>query len=174
MTGALSANSIIHTACMPNASEINRRILSSYDLLREEDWLRRSHHFGGRYENLYLDHNRIPELKLVLEQATSYAAILLGQTESSLKRGFWLNEMKPGQSTSKHDHDEYDELLSAVYYIKTPDHSGNLIIHDKHSRTEVEPVTGMFVFFGPTVMHSVSANQSGETRLSMAMNFGPA
>jgi hypothetical protein len=174
MTAPLSHNSILHTAYMADALAINQRIVSSYNLLREEDWLRRSHFFGGRYENLYLDHDRIPELKQILEQASIYASILLGKAESSLKRGFWLNEMHPGQSTSKHDHDEDDELLSAVYYIHVPEQSGQLIIHDKHSRTEVDPVPGMFVFFGPTVMHSVSANQSGEKRLSMAMNFGPA
>ncbi len=174
MTAPLSRNSILHTAHMPDATDINQRIMTSYGLLRDADWLRRSHYFGGRYENLYLDHDHIPELKLVLQQATTYAAMLLGKAESSLKRGFWLNEMSPGQSTSKHDHDEDDELLSAVYYIHVPENSGRLIIHDKHSRTEVEPVPGMFVFFGPTVMHSVSANQSTENRLSMAMNFGPA
>jgi quercetin dioxygenase-like cupin family protein len=174
MTAPLSRNSILHTAHMPDAADINQRIMTSYGLLREEDWLRRSHFFGGRHENLYLNHDRIPELKRVLQQATTYASMLLGKAESSLKRGFWLNEMKPGQSTSKHDHDEDDELLSAVYYIHVPENSGRLIIHDKHSRTEVEPVPGMFVFFGPTVMHSVSANQSSEKRLSMAMNFGPA
>ena len=88
--------------------------------------------------------------------------------------GFWLNDMGPGDATSRHDHDELDELLSAVYYVHVPGNSGNLVIHDAHCRTEVTPKEGMFVFFAPAVVHSVSVNQSAERRLSIAMNFGPA
>jgi ectoine hydroxylase-related dioxygenase (phytanoyl-CoA dioxygenase family) len=55
-----------------------------------------------------------------------------------------------------------------------PENSGNLIIHDTHCRTEITPKTGMFVFFSPAVLHSVSVNQSPQRRLSIAMNFGPA
>lgn len=174
MTARLTQNSSIHIGFLADAGAINRQIMDGYGSLREQDMLRRSHFFGGRFENLYLDHERIPALGQVLAQATIFAANLLGLPEQALKRGFWFNDMWPGQSTSKHDHDEYDELLSAVYYIHVPENSGNLIIHDRHSQTEVTPESGMFVFFAPAVLHSVSSNQSGERRLSIGMNFGPA
>lgn len=167
-------NSTIHIDHLVSAATINQQILNDYRALGEQDMLRRSHFFGGRFENLYLDQLRIPALGQVLTQATTFAANLLDRSEHSLKRGFWFNDMGPGQSTTKHDHDEDDELLSGVYYIHVPINSGNLIIHDRYSRTEVTPEAGMFIFFAPAVIHSVSCNQSSESRLSIGMNFGPA
>lgn len=170
----LTANSIIHIGRLPEPEKINRCVLDGYSRLREQDFLRRSHFFGGRFENLYVDAERIPELGQILSQAMAYASSLLELPEQSLKQGFWLNDMGPGKTTTQHDHDENDELLSAVYYIQAPENSGNLIIHDRYSRTEITPEAGLFVFFAPAVMHSVSANQSGSRRLSIGMNFGPA
>lgn len=167
-------NSILHIGHLPDALEINRHIFDTYHLLREQDFSRRSHFFNGRHENLYLDAERIPALGQVLAQAVTFASGILQLPGHQLKRGFWLNDMGPGHTTTKHDHDEDDELLSGVYYIHVPKNSGNLIIHDRYSNTEVTPQAGMFVFFSPAVIHSVSANQSLENRLSMGMNFGPA
>ena len=171
---ALLQNTILHTGHLPDALEINRQILDAYRLMREEDFSRRSHFFNGRHENLYLNSERIPALERVLAQAMTFAADILQLPVHQLKRGFWLNDMGPGKITSRHDHDEDDELLSGVYYIHVPENSGKLLIHDRYSNTEVTPEAGMFVFFAPAVMHSVSINQSCENRLSIGMNFGPA
>lgn len=173
MTLALQNNSIVHIGFMPDAEEINRQIMAAYAPLREEDIVKRSHHFGGRYENLYIERDRIPAIQLVLAQAEEYAKTIL-QAQQPIRSGFWFNDMGPGQSTSEHDHDEYDELLSGVYYVQVPEKSGNLMILDQYSRTEVNSQAGMFVFFAPTVLHSVSANNSSQRRISLGMNFGPA
>ena len=169
----LARNSDIHIGYLNEAREINDAIMQSYRKLCAKDFKRRSHSFGGRHENLYLDPERIPALGQVLTQAVTFAANLLKLPQNALKTGFWFNDMGPGDATSKHDHDEYDELLSAVYYVHVPENSGKLIIHDAHSQTEVTPESGMFVFFLPSVVHSVSVNQSAERRLSIGMNFGP-
>lgn len=173
MTLALQNNSIIHVGFMPDAEEINRQIMAAYAPLREEDIVKRSHHFGGRYENLYIERERIPAIGLVLAQAEQFAREILQSTQG-IRSGFWFNDMGPGQATSAHDHDEYDELLSGVYYVQVPENSGNLQILDKYSRTEVNSQAGMFVFFAPTVLHSVSVNHSSQRRISLGMNFGPA
>ena len=170
----LEQNSPIHIGYLADAGRINDAILKSYLLLDEKDFKRRSHSFGGRYENLYLDQARISELEQVLAQAWMFAASILGLTQNALKMGFWFNDMGPGDAKSRHDHVEFDELLSAVYYVHAPENSGNLIIHDPHSQTEVTPESGMYVFFSPSVQHSVSVNQSTQRRLSIGMNFGPA
>ena len=167
-------NSPIHIAFLAEAAEVNRQIMDGYRQLREQDFSRRSHFFGGRYENLYLERERIPAIGQVLEQAQTYAATLLQRPEQSLRCGFWLNDMGPGEATTEHDHDDNDELLSGVYYVQVPDNSGELVIVDSHIRSLVTPQAGMFVFFAPTVVHSVSANRSGERRLSIGINFGPA
>lgn len=157
---------------MPDSTEINRQIMQGYMPLREQDLVRRSHFFAGRYENLYIERERIPALALVLEQAESYARNILPPVRQ-MSSGFWLNDMGSGQVTSEHDHDDYDEMLSGVYYVQVPDNSGDLVILDKYSRTLVTPQAGMFVFFAPSVVHSVNMNNSGERRISMGMNFGP-
>lgn len=171
---SLINNSRIHIGFMPEAEEINRQILDAYLQLREQDLTKRSHFFGGRYENLYIDRVRIPAIARVLEQAESYARTLLEKQSTKLRSGFWINDMGPNEVTTEHDHDDYDEMLSGVYYVKVPQDSGELVIVDKHSRTLVKPQPGMFVFFAPDVLHSVSMNLSGERRISLGMNFGPA
>ena len=158
---------------MPNAVKLNQQILDAYVHLREQDLLKRTHFFEGRYENLYLQRERIPSIGQVLQQAETYAGNLLEQPVDKLRSGFWINDMGPNEVTSEHDHDEYDELLSGVYYVRVPEESGELVIVDKHSRTVLRPQPGMFVFFAPDVRHSVSVNNSGERRISIGMNFGP-
>jgi len=173
IASTLLTNSSIHIGFMPDATEINRQIMAAYVQLREQDLIKRSHFFGGRYENLYLERERIPAIGRVLEQAEGYATTLLEKTGQKLRSGFWINDMGPNESTTEHDHDDYDELLSGVYYVQVPQNSGELVIVDKYSRTLVTPQPGMFVFFAPNVLHSVSVNQSGERRISVGMNFGP-
>lgn len=172
MSTQLVTNPLFHIGFMPASAEINRQIMAGYLPLREQDLVRRSHFFGGRYENLYIERNRIPAIARVLEQAECYARKIL-QPERPIRSGFWVNDMGPGQTTSEHDHDEDDEMLSGVYYAHVPENSGKLVIVDKHSRTEVTPQAGMFVFFAPSLMHSVSVNASGQRRISLGMNFGP-
>jgi len=166
-------NSRIHIGFMPDAAEVNRQIMEAYLQLREQDLLKRSHFFGGRYENLYIDRELIPAIARMLKQAEGYAKSLLQKSGEQLRSGFWINDMGPNEVTTEHDHDDYDEMLSGVYYVKVPKDSGELVIVDKHSRTLVTPQEGMFVFFAPDVLHSVSKNLSGERRISIGMNFGP-
>lgn len=170
----LLTNAPIHIGFMPDAAEINRKIMDAYLQLRLEDLKRRSHFFGGRYENLYLERERIAGIEQILAQAEYYAKNLLQQPDHTLRSGFWINDMGPGEVTSEHDHDEHDELLSGVYYVQVPPESGELVIVDKYSRTLLTPQAGMFVFFAPDVRHSVGVNRSGERRVSIGMNFGPA
>ena len=170
----LLSNARIHFGFMTNAPALNREILDSYLQLREQDFLRRSHCFHGRYENLYLEREHIPAIGRVLAQAECYARNLIEPADQHLRCGFWINDMGHGAVTTEHNHDENDEILSAVYYIQAPPGSGDLVVSESHSRTQITPQAGMFVFFAPTVTHSVSLNQSGQRRISIGMNFGPA
>ena len=170
---SLYTNSRIHIGFAPEAEDLNRRILNAYVALEEQDLLRRTHFFGGRYENLYLERNRISEIARVLERAEDFARGILHRPDEALRCGFWLNDMGPGHVTTQHTHEEDDELLSGVYYVQVPPNSGQLLILDQRIRTQVQPEAGMFVFFAPEVLHSVGENRSTETRLSIGMNFGP-
>jgi uncharacterized cupin superfamily protein len=169
----LRASHRIYLGRIAEAADLNRQILEAYRGLCERDFTRRTHHFGGRYENLYLERQRIPPLARVLEQATACAAKILAMPAGGLRCGFWLNDMGPGQATSRHTHAELDELLSGVYYVEVPPDSGELVVFDRRMRTLVQPEPGMLVFFRPDVPHEVSLNRSGGHRLSVGMNFGP-
>ena len=81
--------------------------------------------------------------------------------------------MAPGDVTTAHTHDDDDELLSGVYYVRVPENSGKLVIHEAGRREEIEPEQGMFIFFSPQTLHEVTRNDSDEIRVSVAFNFGP-
>jgi hypothetical protein len=169
----LWSNSRIHGCSLPGAEAVNRRILDAFSTLRDEDFTRRSHFFGGRFENLYLERGRIPGLNRVLDQAEACARDILGWGQAPLRCGFWFNAQGPGQSTSEHTHEELDELLSGVYYLDAPRDSGDIVLLDGRLTIRATPAAGMFLFFPPRLAHRVETNRSGALRLSLAFNFGP-
>ncbi len=152
--------------------DINKKVLDRFESLAEDDFKEQTHFFHGRYENIYLDVNKIPELKIIVDAAHENAEKILNIKQEKLVSGFWLNSMASGDVTTVHTHDDDDELLSCVYYIKVPENSGDLIIIDNKEKTIVKPEEGMFVFFTPDTLHEVSKNESTESRLSIAFNFG--
>lgn len=154
------------------AERINPALITQFHKARDADDSRQTHHFHGRFENTYVQRSRVPALQAVLDTAHSHAGNLLGHTD--LKSGFWFNEMGPGHRTSLHSHEESDELLSAVYYIAVPADSGDLILHGDEGIVRIQPRPGLMVLFDPSLPHEVTTNESTSTRLSVAMNFGPA
>lgn len=163
----------VHGSTLPEAETVNRRILEAFRNLDKEDFSRRTHFFGGRYENLYLERTRIPELSLVLTHIEACTRKILDYGTHPLRVGFWFNAQEPGQSTTEHTHEENDELLSGVYYVSVPQQSGDLILLDGVLTTRVTPVAGAFLYFPPSLAHRVEANRSPYQRLSIAFNVGP-
>jgi hypothetical protein len=139
--------------------------------LRDDPQTRTSHWFEQRFENIYIDRERLPELTPVATEVLACAKSILDRSE--LKYGFWFNEMKPGDRTTLHDHHEDDELLSAVLYLTAPVGSGDLLLHDEPATVRVSPQAGRMVLFPPDLPHEVETNRSGSNRLSIAFNFGP-
>jgi hypothetical protein len=138
------------------------------------DIVRRHHYLGGRYENLYVTLESVPQLRVILDLATAQAAHILKRPKKNLRLGWWLNIMQPGDITFPHTHDAGDELLSGVYYIDVPTDSGQLVLSQGAQRLEIKPRAGRFVFFAPDVMHEVTRNESGCPRISVGFNVGPA
>ena len=155
--------------------DINEKIVKSFEALKKDDFNKKTHKFNGRYENLYLDIDKISGLNIIVDKAREQAASILEVNENKLTYGFWLNAMQPGDVTTAHTHDDDDELLSCVYYIKVPKNEkkpGDLIIIKNNEKTVLTPKEGYFVFFSPSTLHEVTKNESEEARLSIAFNFG--
>lgn len=159
---------------LENPASLNDSLYSRFMDLSREGRVRQSHHFAGRFENIYIDRDDIPEINALLSIVLARAAELLAVEQAALKAGFWFNAMAPGHLTTLHHHDENDELLSAVYYIRAPADSGALVLHDGDVQAVVQPCAGKLVMFAPNVPHEVTVNNSEEMRLSVAFNVGPA
>ena len=165
-------NARLYFGFLDNPEPLNTAIAAGFQRSTGSPETRRSHRFGGRYENVYIAADRIPELGPVLAAARRLAGEILGLTGDRLRVGFWFNAMEPGERTQAHTHDDADEQLSGVYYVDVPADSGELVVHDRHSRMNVPPRAGMFVFFAPDLEHEVTENRSPQRRLSIGMNFG--
>jgi hypothetical protein len=160
------------TLAVPDS--LNTGLYERFMALDGTDRVRQSHHFEGRFENIYIDEADIPEIAIVLNALKQQAGQLLGVRKDSLKAGFWFNAMEAGHRTAPHHHDENDELLSAVYYICVPEHSGDLILYDADKRIRIHPQAGKLVMFAPGVMHEVTTHHGSGLRLSVGMNVGLA
>jgi len=159
-----------HIVYSSQANVLNHALLDGFFKHQHDPDIKRSHLFNGRYENIYLTSGQIPELGDLLDEARDHATRLLNTDD--LQAGCWFNFMPPGSVTSAHSHDDYDELMSAVYYVAVPQNSGKLIIYKDNKQHVITPQQGMYVFFAPDVVHEVSENMSSEDRLSIAINFG--
>lgn len=164
----LPANTHIVYSSKPDI--FNDALLHGFLRHQHDPGIKRTHLFGGRYENIYLTSDHIPELGQLLDEACGHASRIVGIDD--LQAGCWCNYMPPGAVTTVHSHDDDDELLSAVYYVSVAENSGNLIIHGDDKKYTITPEQGMFVFFAPDVVHEVSKNRSTHQRLSIAINFG--
>ena len=161
----------VYFAQLPAAEQTVAAVAAAFAREKDADDLKRTHMFGGRFENIYIPLERLPELVPVSEFMLRAAGEILGRDR--LRQGFWFNEMHPGHRTTLHSHEEEDELLSAVCYLLCPQDSGRLILHDDAARIVVDPRPGLMVLFPPDLPHEVEENTGSGTRLSVAFNFGP-
>jgi len=159
-------------ADLDDSASINAALWKQFSALLGTDRVRGTHLFEGRYENLYVERAEIPAIEPVLAAARAQAARRIGCAPERLSVGFWFNLMEPGQVTLPHSHDDDDELLSGVYYVRVPPHSGELVLHLPAGRLSIEPRAGRFAFFSPRLLHEVEKNQGDQSRLSIGMNFG--
>ena len=105
----------------------------------------------------------------------------------------WANINYPECFNRPHIHP--NSLFSGVYFIKTPQKSGNLMVYDPRPGVQMsmpnrkqgeikkfyppelwrevhyEPVAGRCIMFPSWLWHEVKSNQSNDTRISVSFNF---
>lgn len=182
----------LHAVMLEGFTDLNRDLLQGLEEYIDDESIKKTHHFNGRYENIYIGADKIPALNTLIAAVLEYSAKILNQPTNALHAGLWFNVMQPGDSTTLHKHDDDDELLSAVYYVKVPQHSGTLrlgqgllptAVSSKNVNTplppqkliqsELTPQAGMLVFFPPNMPHEVTENVSQDSRISLGINIGP-
>ena len=154
------------------AGRLNQSVIDGYRFILESGEVKKSHLFEGRYENIYVEREAIPEISDLITFWIDSAAAVLGMNADELQCGFWFNDMRPGDVTLPHTHNDDDELLSGVYYLEIPENSGELVLYHDKQAIRIQPVAGKLVLFSATDEHEVSKNLSEETRLSIGINFG--
>jgi uncharacterized protein (TIGR02466 family) len=101
----------------------------------------------------------------------------------------WANINYPGNFNRPHLHP--NSLFSGVYWIKTPQNSGNFMIYEPRQGAQCtmpnrkegklppelwrevhyEPVAGRCIMFPSWLWHEVKPNESNDTRISVSFNF---
>jgi hypothetical protein len=163
----------VRSLLLSRAETLNADLYSAFESMLDHPETRRSHHFHGRYENLYPPRNLIPAIEPLLSTVKTLATRILAADED-LRLGFWFNRMAPGDLTTLHCHDEDDELLSAVYYVRVPRCSGDILFRPVECVQRFSPVAGQLLFFPPDLLHEVEPHRGEGIRLSVAFNIGPA
>jgi len=163
----------LHTTLLSQFQTLNHQLLEGLMRHIDDESTRKTHLFFGRYENIYISSEQIPEIDDILSFVIETAAEILNRPANELKAGLWFNVMNPGDKTTLHKHDDDDELLSAVYYIKVPNNSGTLVIGKEPAFTRLTPQEGLLALFPPNMPHEVTENLSSESRISLGINIGP-
>ena len=151
-------------------SSLNQQLYDGFMQHADATDVKKTHLFHGRYENIYLTPEQVPALTALRREVHRHAAAIL--QHEHFQSGCWFNHMPPQAVTSRHNHDDGFELLSAVYYVRVPPRSGELILYTDPVQC-LTPAAGQLVFFPPSLDHEVSVNQSAHHRLSIAFNIGP-
>jgi uncharacterized protein (TIGR02466 family) len=132
--------------------------------------------------------HRREELHALCDCVSRAAASVLRFREPTIEiTGCWVNLYAPGAAHRAHSHP--NNFLSAVYYVRTRPGADSINFHDPRSQASVirPPVTaltaantdqvvvrvkdGTLLVFPSYLYHSVDANTSGDTRVSLSFNL---
>jgi len=162
-------HNIVCHECKPLHESIVNGVLQHLD----DPDTHKTHFFNGRYENIYISEQQLPEISPVLKIILDEAAKLLNAEPEKLKIGFWFNFMQKDDVTIAHSHDDDDELLSGTYYLQMPEDSGTLqLSFSPDNVMEIVPEGAALTFFNPEVKHEVTKHHSPIPRISIGFNIG--
>ena len=68
----------VRIAVLPGAETVNRALLSAFERESVAEAVHRTHHFHGRFENTYIDRQRLPELDPVIGFALVVLLLFVG------------------------------------------------------------------------------------------------
>jgi len=142
-----------------------------------------THFINNRWENIYINPQKIPSVlpllsKIISEAIKEYRSRLKPHQTLVIphellgyeKNEFWFNSALPGESTGVHNHNG-KAIISGVYYLQVPEKSGNVIfIHENKEELEIPAKPGKLIFFPAGLDHYVKGNKGSGKRISMSFN----
>ena len=142
-----------------------------------------THFINNRWENIYINPQKIPSVlpllsKIISEAIKEYRARLKPHQTLVIphellgyeKNEFWFNSALPGESTGVHNHNG-KAIISGVYYLQVPEKSGNVVfIHENKEELEIPAKPGKLIFFPAGLDHYVKGNKGSGKRISMSFN----
>ncbi|MBC8256079.1 MAG: hypothetical protein H8E85_02080 [Candidatus Marinimicrobia bacterium] len=142
-----------------------------------------THFINNRWENIYLDPQKIPSVLPLLSKILSKAIdnyrtqikphqtlVIPHELLGYEKNEFWFNLALPGESTAVHNHNG-KAVISGVYYLQVTEKCGNVVfINEKKEKMEVPAKCGQLLFFPPDLDHYVQENKGTDKRISLSFN----
>lgn len=135
-----------------------------------------------------LDYDKNLE-KVILNEFNYFKNTYLKYTDTNFKISTsWLTNSKPNSFSRMHNHKNC--FYSGIFYLKTPENSGNIYFEDYNKRSSFDfiPETynqynsnsytfgieeNLLIFFPSYIHHKIKKNKSNENRISLAFNFFP-
>ena len=142
-----------------------------------------THFINNRWENIYINPQKIPSVLPLLSKIISEAIkiyhhrlkphqtlVIPHELLGYEKNEFWFNSALPGESTAVHNHNG-KAIISGVYYLQIPDKSGNVVfIHENKEELEIPVKPGKLIFFPAGLDHYVKENKGSRKRISLSFN----
>jgi uncharacterized protein (TIGR02466 family) len=141
------------------------------------------------FENLDEEESKYFQ-NLFLNEAENYYQEIIGKKINLKIVSSWTSITKKYEIVTPHAHPQH--TLVGVYYIRTPDQCGDLLLHDPRGSNDfdirfekdkygnnfshrsfyrIKPKIGDLIFYPAYLAHSVEPNMSDDIRISLAINF---
>ena len=181
---------LIYIKDIPNVSQLNQDLEQKILQWSQQNKGVEKTNAGGWHSET--DMNKKEEYNVLTKQLFNMQEEIYQKEHLDLKPvlgNMWANINYPGGYNRPHLHP--NSLFSGVYYIKTPQKSGNLMVYEPRqgvqctmpSRKEgklpsqlwrevhFEPIAGRIIMFPAWLWHEVQPNESNDTRISVSFNF---
>ena len=185
---------IIYIKDIPNALQLNQYLEQKIIQWSQQDKGEQKTNAGGWHSKT--DMNKKEEYNPLTKELFNMQNEIYQKEHLSLKPvlgNMWANINYPGNFNRPHLHP--NSLFSGVYFIKTPQKSGNLMVYDPRPGVQMsmpnrkqgeikkfyppelwrevhyEPVAGRCIMFPSWLWHEVKPNESNDIRISVSFNF---
>ena len=175
---------------IPNAVELNQYLEQKILQWSQQNKGVSNTNAGGWHSTT--DMNRKEEYNVLTKELFNMQEEIFKKeflTQKPVLGNMWANINYPGNSNRPHLHP--NSLFSGVYWVKTPEKSGNLMLYEPRpgvhttmpNRKEgklppelwrevhYQPKAGTCIMFPSWLWHEVRPNESNDTRISVSFNF---